>query len=43
MLLMSLRQLASHYLPSEKLKKQCEEEEPALPSGQFWLLKNLYE
>lgn len=33
MLLMSLRQLATHYLLSEKLEKQCEEEEPVLPAG----------
>lgn len=43
MLLMSLRQLTSHYLLSEKLEKQCEEEEPVLPVRQFCLLMNLYE
>lgn len=40
MLLMSLRQLASHYLLSEKLEKHME---PVLPSRQFCLLMNLYE
>jgi len=43
MLLMSLRQLASHYLLSEKLEKQWEEKEPALSAGLFWLLMNLHE
>lgn len=40
-LLTSLRQLASHYLLSKKLEKQCEAEEPPLPAGQFRLLMNL--
>lgn len=43
MLLMSLRQPASPYPLSEKLEKQCEEDEPVLPVGQFWLLMSLYE